>query len=331
MVNALPDAVTSVAVGSDSGVVADVVHDTPEGMENERCVESYLEHPIETFYMNGDGDPVIPLCSMPAQASFHLKGLDRTNSGSVPVSELRKAVEALQREKAHNRMLYKIIAFFFLFSALVAISMGGVTWFIFQRTKDLKVEHQILKSIQDNQAVKTASTEFKVVENRLVPRICEEEFCPAVQVSVGVVERPLSSTISNSDLKALEAVSVEGEGGALVFVKLHAFSRFADAASKHGTLLVLFTELGEITMDGEEITLSAQASDAFERSGFLLGDSRRSIEHSGVQTFGYFQMQGAQTGADTRSDEMDLDLWASMRRRMRDLRQLPSASASAFR
>jgi len=84
-------------------------------------------------------------------------------------------------------------------------------------------------------------------------------------------------------------------------------------------------------MDGEEITLSAQASDAFERSGFLLGDSRRSIEHSGVQTFGYFQMQGAQTGADTRSDEMDLDLWASMRRRMRDLRQLPSASASAFR
>lgn len=121
---------------------------------------------------------------MPAQASFHLKGLDRTNSGSVPVSELRKAVEALQREKAHNRMLYKIIAFFFLFSALVAISMGGVTWFIFQRTKDLKVEHQILKSIQDNQAVKTASTEFKVVENRLVPRICEEEFCPAVQVSV---------------------------------------------------------------------------------------------------------------------------------------------------
>eukprot|EP00961_Rhodomonas_salina_P217546 2939844-Rhodomonas_salina.2 len=182
---------------------------------------------IETFYMNGDGDPVIPLSSLPGSASFCLKGLDRTNSGSVRISELAEAVGALEREKEHNQKLYRVIALFFLFSALVAMSMGGVTWFIFQRTKDLKVDHQFLKSIQDNQVIRTASTDLKTVENRLVSRTCEDDFCPAVKISVGVVERSLSSTMSNSDLQSLKAVSVEGEGDALVFVKLHAFSRFA--------------------------------------------------------------------------------------------------------
>eukprot|EP00961_Rhodomonas_salina_P181222 2445998-Rhodomonas_salina.2 len=184
LLNVVPDAVTTVTVGPNSGIIGDMVHDTAAAIGEERCIEEYLEHPITTFLMDGAGEPVIPLSDMPRQASFHLKALDRTKSGTITVSELQKAVEALQSERNHSKMLYTIIAFFFLFAALVAVSMAGVTWFIFKNASELKIENHMLKSTKNNEVVRVASTDFKVVEDRLISRACNEEFCTAIQASV---------------------------------------------------------------------------------------------------------------------------------------------------
>ncbi len=64
----VPEGVTAVCVGEGQGdcIVGDVVHNGPAGMDNERRIEMYLEHPIDTFYLGQDGDvcPLPFLCAL---------------------------------------------------------------------------------------------------------------------------------------------------------------------------------------------------------------------------------------------------------------------------
>lgn len=56
LLNVVPDAVTTVTVGPNSGIIGDMVHDTAAAIGEERCIEEYLEHPITTFLMDGAGE-----------------------------------------------------------------------------------------------------------------------------------------------------------------------------------------------------------------------------------------------------------------------------------
>jgi hypothetical protein len=59
----------------------------------------------------------------------------------------------------------------------------------------------------------------------------------------------------------------------------------AEAYSRHGTVVVIYTHLGEITLDGEAISFHETLSGAFSRAGFA-------IDANGRRLLGVVEMLG---------------------------------------
>lgn len=77
----------------------------------------------------------------------------------------------------------------------------------------------------------------------------------------------LSSTLESSTfnkLEVLNVVGIEGEIG----VRVQAWGRYNSGNSVFGSVVVLYTQIGSIELDGTQMMFTETAAHAFERAGF---------------------------------------------------------------
>jgi hypothetical protein len=63
----------------------------------------------------------------------------------------------------------------------------------------------------------------------------------------------------------------------------------AEVYSRHGTVVVIYTPLGEITLDGDALSFHEALSGAFSRAGFIIDANGRRLLGV-VEMLGFFKM-----------------------------------------
>lgn len=82
------------------------------------------------------------------------------------------------------------------------------------------------------------------------------------------MERALSSTMPDKYFKQLEFFEISNDFGSSLAVRVHAVLRLPKRDSHCGSVLVLVTHLGRITLDGEDMTFDDDVGQVFAEAGF---------------------------------------------------------------
>mmetsp|Transcript_37375 Transcript_37375/g.76695 ORF Transcript_37375/g.76695 Transcript_37375/m.76695 type:complete len:915 (+) Transcript_37375:13-2757(+) len=248
-------------------------------------------HGDDVVHLNQHGQPCVPLSMFPEKIASKLKIFDEDNNGTVSEGKLEHAIESLAREKSHSQTLFRGVLVLVIFSLLMLLSITGMTFYIVEVSKEMRLgENSVLMTTTGSDPVKVASADFQIQDNTLVPRNCEGTgTCSPLGVSLSRYNTPLSSDLSDDVFKGLSSMTIRGDSG-LLHLTVSAFARFPDEASKDRSVVVLYTHLGEVSLEGEEISFEPTASDAFTRAGFVVDSSRRRLlAKDGAQISGLVQ------------------------------------------
>ena len=103
---------------------------------------------------------------------------------------------------------------------------------------------------------------------------CESGTCPAatIKTAQNIETLALSSQMHIENLGELKSVKIE-QGASFVLFQVLAVGRYKQLPSRHGTVLVLYTHLGEVTLDGTAISFQESMAGTFSRAGLLVDES----------------------------------------------------------
>jgi hypothetical protein len=97
---------------------------------------------------------------------------------------------------------------------------------------------------------------------------CRADLLPPepIKTSQNVEYVGLSSQMDIENLSELKSIKIK-QGDAFVMFQVLAVGRYADPSSRHGTVLVLYTFIGEITLDGTAVIFQESMEGTFTRAG----------------------------------------------------------------
>lgn len=155
----------------------------------------------------------------------------------------------MAREKKKSRMLMFISAGLLLFSLILLACMMGLMFAVIELTKESKVQDSGVMTIKGKDtAIQVASTDTVIIDGVLVTRTAAasgrrsgcataDGVCPpnSIGTSEHRVPAPLSSTMSDQDLKELKSMTVS-QGNSWVSFQIHSVGRYETMAdeSRHG-------------------------------------------------------------------------------------------------
>lgn len=91
-----------------------------------------------------------------------------------------------------------------------------------------------------------------------------------VAVAAATVAAPLSSRLSDEAFTEMKTLNLKGPNSDEDFINMDvlATARYSNKASRCGTVVVIFTHLGQITLDGTDIYFEERIANAFTAAGF---------------------------------------------------------------
>jgi len=100
---------------------------------------------------------------------------------------------------------------------------------------------------------------------------CRADFLPPepIKTTQNTEYVGLSSQMDLENLSELKSIKIV-QGNAFVMFQVLAVGRYADPSSRHGTVLVLYTLIGEITLDGTAVLFQESMEGTFSRAGAFL-------------------------------------------------------------
>ena len=103
---------------------------------------------------------------------------------------------------------------------------------------------------------------------------CESGTCPAepIKTAINIETLAFSSQMHIENLGELKSVKIE-QGASFVLFQVLAVGRYKQVPSRHGTVLVLYTHLGEVTLDGTAISFQESMAGTFTRAGLMVDTS----------------------------------------------------------
>jgi Ca2+-binding EF-hand superfamily protein len=198
--------------------------------------------------------PEFNYSDMPESVQDVLKTWDHNGSGSVNADDLMEAALAQQQLSGENRWAKRFLALgFVMITILIVVNFVAFTMAV-DAAKDFRPNKN--GTLQSSVSTK-AGVE---ADRRLLEAEELEEFNP-VGTRAATVQGGIRSTMSDEDLRELQAVTVStgntGDGG---FVELQVVSRVREETitSKCGSVLHLVTTLGRMTFDDMDAFLSEE-------------------------------------------------------------------------
>jgi hypothetical protein len=101
--------------------------------------------------------------------------------------------------------------------------------------------------------------------------------CPLTTVSQSVsTEHSLSSLLNDAYFEELKTLKISQSSSWIHFMVL-AVARYQQKNSRYGSVVVLYTHVGELTLDGEAIVFEEALAGAFQRAGLRVDNNGRRL------------------------------------------------------
>eukprot|EP00961_Rhodomonas_salina_P191357 2582039-Rhodomonas_salina.1 len=244
-----------------------------------------------------------------------LEEFDVNGDQVLDTSEVVTAFRALKRERQKSAALFKGLIGVVVFSIIMLVAIGVLTVLVEDRSKEYRVKSDVMVSAQDGNPVKTSSTDFQLTDGVLIATCAVPGACEARPITVNAVQKKetavLSSQLDDEDLINLEELTLR-QLDSFIHIKINAVARYTETASRHGSVVVLYSSLGELTLDGEAIFFHERLEGAFLRAGFTVDTDAHT---NGRRLLGIVQILGlfnsfnkAITNAGGGDDNPQLDL-----------------------
>lgn len=220
-----------------------------------------------------------------------LRTYDKNGNGFLDKDEFRGAVRQELSSQAQVRLMRKVAAAVLAICVLLLLAIFGLSVAVTELTKQVEVTKQdpVMRVAGTNEAVQTSSTDLKVVNGALAPRdeaaakaslssedgaVVEDAQTASAtgnKLTVVAEERTytarLKSCMSNAHFASMKSFEVKS-GLMSLRVDVLGYARVARKASLYGTVVILITPIGRITIDGEAMSFSNDVGDVFAEAGF---------------------------------------------------------------
>ena len=181
-----------------------------------------------------------------------LRALDLDGSGSVDSRELARAAEAYRSVQARAKRLNRMLAFGAVVLMLTLAAFSGLVFAVVEMTKESRVSDSgVLMVKGSNETVKTSQVLNK---SSMCSQLGDEIF---------------------RDMRYLEVTSPTG---ATVSLNILGWARMPEDHSLHGTVVVIVTQVGTVTIDGSELAFEDSVAPFFSKAGFSVSSTGRRLQ-----------------------------------------------------
>ncbi|MCP4742272.1 MAG: hypothetical protein GY871_08615, partial [Actinomycetales bacterium] len=181
-----------------------------------------------------------------------LRALDLDGSGSVDSRELARAAEAYRSVQARAKRLNRMLAFGAVVLMLTLAAFSGLVFAVVEMTKESRVSDSgVLMVKGSNETVKTSQVLNK---STMCSQLGDEIF---------------------RDMRYLEVTSPTG---ATVSLNILGWARMPEDHSLHGTVVVIVTQVGTVTIDGSELAFEDSVAPFFSKAGFSVSSTGRRLQ-----------------------------------------------------
>ena len=218
----------------------------------------------EFWRKNPEGVPLEALFGDKAGAGEvgrRLRQHDVTGDGYLDKAEFRNAI-AGEISAVRSAKQIKIVAAVLLGLILVLVgAITGLTFVVVELSKD------------------TTPSSSGVMEVKGKIRVLPNGTAVPVTMRTGEVEKisqPLSSCMPDSYFKEMKQFSIEN-GLTKLAVTVDGYVRLPRPNSVHGTVVILITPIGRITLDGKGLEFESNVGDVLAEAGFVVDAQRRRL------------------------------------------------------
>jgi len=223
-----------------------------------------------------------------AQPMLHRHDLD--GDGTLDVSEMIIAFEALERERNRSKMWMRIALAAVIFIVILLLSSAGMLSYVLEASRDADIVGNVMVVREGTEPVRTASLELAVKDGVLLDRgsLCAgEQECP-IQVAEASQKRGVSSELPDEYLNELKQLRISS-GTAWLQLRVFGMQRVPEPASQHGSVIVLYTHVGQAVLDGSSLQVDSPMSTVMAKSGFFVDvTTRGAVIRGEVEVVGTF-------------------------------------------
>lgn len=207
-----------------------------------------------------------------------IKNYDVNRDGTFSISEVKAIVQDMDAAKKNARNMGRLAGVVVLIVMLLCGALLGLMFAANEASKEEHTQPGGRKVDLDGSIVKVANDQMQVVPDGQMktrtltdPKLEEgPEQAQTMSVAQALSERTLSSSLPDEAFTELKTLRLDGPDGDEVFVSVNvlATARYKNKASRCGTIVVIYTHLGEVTLDGEDIYFEERIQDSFTAAGF---------------------------------------------------------------
>jgi len=236
-------------------------------------------------------DGILVIDSFPTHVAKKLAVLDVDGDGTLSGSEIVAGIDALSEEKTRTRHLMRLTVLLVLLAVFLLASMGGMMWFVVSAAKESHIRSDGTMFVKGTEEpVKVGIYDMHVTGGILMNSCTAGDSgdkgadgtssCPtnlAVQTAQAKSTQKLSSLVADENLQELQWMKIKGGEHAFVHFQVLAVARYREAKSMHGSVVVIYSHLGELNIDGEEVTFHESMKGVFERAGLAVTEDGRRL------------------------------------------------------
>ncbi len=221
--------------------------------------------------------PSFELKALPRDLATALASFDLDKSGSIEATELLEAAHLYRRAK-EQASLFKKLAIGFAIALIIVLGLNmGLTAAAIELSRDTRVSDSGTMQTTSGETVQVASSDMTIdASGALVSRSTGDAASNArrlqadvhsaaggLNMAIGVRQqyqkRELSSTMPDKYFKELQWFELESPSGSTVALRVSSIVRVPRASAACGSVLVLATSLGRVTLDDTTLATTSWA------------------------------------------------------------------------
>jgi hypothetical protein len=198
-------------------------------------------------------DGSIPIEQLPKELRPALKTFDMDGDGTIDPMELARGAELYAKSKSTVKKLTRVAVGLLLLLAVTIAAITGLTFVVVELSKETK-----------------ASTDGTMLVNSN-----ERQLMSTAAQSVNAT---LDSRMSDETLNSLSHFAVISPNGAHVRLNVLGTMRLPrECQGEIGSLVIIVTAVGQVTLDGTQMTFENDVGNYFAKAGFSVESSGRRL------------------------------------------------------
>jgi len=231
------------------------------------------------------GSIVISNLPNPKMAKL-LEEFDLTGSGTVNFEEISYAAYLFRESKRYVKWGSVAIGVMCFLLTLVVITQSCFILYIVDSYQIADATDGALVDRKSGKPLQVGSSVFEVSDAGILQTKGGKS---NVGVHANYDESNVSSNLSDEQLREMRRFDVRSKSGNYISMQVLSVARHSKADSKCGTVIVIYTFIGDMTIDGGQLSFNERVAGAFQNAGFAIAPSRRRLMGV-ISLIGFFDM-----------------------------------------